>query len=243
MQQIATRIAAIREQIAASARSAGRRPEEITLVAVSKTHSPDIVRAAVAAGADQLGENRVQEATPKIAALAGVSPRPRWHLIGHLQRNKARAAAELFDMIQSVDSLRLAETLDRHAAELGRRLPVLLQVNVSGEASKEGFALAGGITNQPAYAALLAELEQVTAMTSIEVRGLMTIAPLAESPAQARPTFRLLRELRDDLARRIPQARWDDLSMGMSDDFEAAIAEGATIVRVGRAIFGDRPSL
>jgi pyridoxal phosphate enzyme (YggS family) len=240
MEHIAARIAEIRERIAAAARSAGRRPEEITLVAVSKTHGPDLARAAIAAGAADLGENRVQEAAPKIAALADALPRPRWHLIGHLQRNKARAAAELFDMVQSVDSLRLAEALDRHAAELGRRLPVLLQVNVSGEESKDGLALAGGIASRAAYARLTADLERIVALPQLEVRGLMTIAPLAGDPAAARPTFRLLRELRDDLARRLPQARWDELSMGMTDDFEAAIAEGATIVRVGRAIFGAR---
>ncbi len=240
MEDIPTRVAQIRERIAAAARRAGRRPEEITLVAVSKTHGPDVAYAACAAGVADLGENRVQEAAPKIAALAHAHPRPRWHLIGHLQRNKARAAAELFDIVQSVDSLRLAEILDRHAAEIGRRLPILLQVNVSGEVSKEGFALAGGIANRAAYDLLYAEVERVVALPQLEVRGLMTIAPITGDPDAARPTFRLLRELRDDLARRLPQTRWDDLSMGMSDDFEAAIAEGATIVRVGRAIFGSR---
>ncbi len=240
MNDIAARIAQIRERIAAAARSAGRRPEEVSLVAVSKTHGPDMARAAVVAGVGHLGENRVQEAAPKIAALADLTPRPRWHLIGHLQRNKARAAAELFDMIQSVDSLRLAEALGRHAAELGRRLPVLLQVNVSGEASKEGFALAGGVANRLAYATLRADIERVATLPGIAIHGLMTIAPITGSPDQARPTFCLLRELRDDLARHIPEVRWDDLSMGMTDDFEAAIAEGATIVRVGRAIFGER---
>jgi PLP dependent protein len=240
MEQIAARIAQIRDRIAAAARRAARQPAEITLVAVSKTHGPDLVRAALAAGADAFGENRVQEAGPKIAALADLSPRPRWHLIGHLQRNKARLAAEIFDLVESVDSLRLAEALDRHADELGRRLPILLQVNVSGEASKEGFALAGGVANRAAYDQLCADLERVVALPQLEVRGLMTIAPISASPEAARSTFRLLRELRDDLARRLPQARWDDLSMGMSDDFEVAISEGATIVRVGRAIFGER---
>lgn len=241
MEHIPAQIAQIHERIAASARRAGRRPEEITLVAVSKTHGPDVIRAALAAGITDLGENRVQEAAPKIAALATCHPRPRWHLIGHLQRNKARTAAELFDIVQSVDSLRLAEILDRHAAEIGRRLPILLQVNVSGEVSKEGFALAGGIANRAAYDLLYTDLERIVAMPQLEVRGLMTIAPMMDDPEAARPIFRMLRELRDDLAHRLPHTCWDDLSMGMSNDFEGAIAEGATIVRVGRAIFGARP--
>lgn len=240
MEDIATRIAYVQERIAAAAYHVGRQPSEIKLVAVSKTYGPALARAAVAAGAPILGENRVQEAAPKIAALADLSPHPSWHLIGHLQRNKARVAVELFDLIHTVDSLRLAEVLDRHATVRDRRLPILLQVNVSGEISKEGFALAGGIANHVGYTQLYADLEQIVALPQLEVRGLMTIAPISEHPEGARSTFRLLRELRDNLSRRLPQACWDDLSMGMSDDFEVAISEGATIVRVGRAIFGER---
>jgi PLP dependent protein len=241
MSTIAENIALVRARIHAAAAQAGRDPATITLVAVTKTHPPDRVAAAVAAGATDLGENRVQEAAAKIAALTELRPAPRWHLIGHLQRNKARLAAELFDLVHSVDSLRLAEALANHVPA-GRRLPILLQVNVSGEASKEGFALAGGPTNQPALSALLPAVERILALPALEVRGLMTVAPLVDDPEQARPSFHALRELRDELAERFPQANWAELSMGMTDDFAAAIAEGATIVRVGRAIFGARPA-
>jgi len=235
---IATNVAVVQARIAAAARRAGRDPAEITLVAVTKTHPPELVAEAVAAGARALGENRVQEAASKIEALRELRSELRWHLIGHLQRNKAKVAAELFDLVHSVDSLRLAEALARQVAP-GRRLPILLQINVSGEASKEGFALPGGATSA-ALLALLPELEQLVALPQLEVRGLMTVAPMVADPEQARPVFKALRELRDELARRLPTARWDELSMGMTDDFEVAISEGATIVRVGRAIFGAR---
>ncbi|NWF80693.1 MAG: YggS family pyridoxal phosphate-dependent enzyme [Chloroflexi bacterium] len=237
---IANRLQAVHARIAQAALRAGRDPATITLVAVTKTHAPALIAEAIAAGVHDLGENRVQEAAAKIAVLAAAHPGLRWHLIGHLQRNKARLAAELFAMIHSVDSLRLAEALSRHVDVGAGRLPILLQVNVSGEASKEGFDLPGGVANQADLAALLPEVERILALPGLEVRGLMTIAPIVADQAQARPVFRALRELRDELARRFPQANWAELSMGMTDDFEAAIAEGATIVRVGRAIFGER---
>ncbi len=237
---IAENIARVREQIASAARAAGRGPASVTLVAVSKTHPPELVAAAIAAGAGDLGENRVQEAVDKIAALAEFRAQVRWHLIGHLQRNKAGPVAEHFDLVHSVDSLRLAEALDRRAAAFGRRLPILLQFNVSGEASKEGFNLPRGRANPAGLAALLPELAQIIALPALEVRGLMTIAPIVEQPDAARPIFSALRELRDELAQHFPATAWHELSMGMTDDFAAAIAEGATIVRVGRAIFGAR---
>ena len=236
---ISDRIGIVRERIEQAATLAGRDPASITLVAVTKTYPPELVAAAIAAGASDLGENRVQEAAFKIAALQQIQPAARWHLIGHLQRNKARLASELFDLIHSVDSLRLADALSRHMPT-GRRMPILLQFNVSGEESKEGFNLPGGITNQAAFEAILPEIEQILALPNLEVRGLMTVAPIVAEPDQARPTFRALRELRDELARLFPQAAWRDLSMGMTDDMTAAIAEGSTIVRVGRAIFGPR---
>lgn len=239
-QQIADNLARVRERIAAAARRSGRTSEAITLVAVTKTHGPEIVRLAQAAGITDCGENRVQEAEPKIAALRDLPLR--WHLIGHLQRNKARRAVALFDMLHSVDSLRLAQTLDRLVAEQSapRRLPVLLQINVSGEASKEGFALPGGLDNRQALPAFYATLAQIITLPHLELRGLMTIAPYSDDPETTRPVFRALRLLRDDLARRFPQAAWDQLSMGMTNDFEVAIEEGATIVRIGRALFGER---
>jgi pyridoxal phosphate enzyme (YggS family) len=261
METLATRLAAVQERIAAAARRASRPASEITLVGVSKTHPPAAVRAGLAAGLTHFGENRVQEAEQKIAALADERARISWHLIGHLQRNKARKAAALFGVIQSVDSLRLAEALDRSqgsgisdrgsAVTAQARDPrplnpepllVLLQVNVSGEASKEGFALAGWEERPALLDAFLAEVAALLALPHLRVGGLMTIAPWGADPEQARPTFRSARRLRDTLAQRLPQADWSALSMGMTDDFAVAIEEGATIVRVGRAIFGERAS-
>ncbi len=238
--ELAERLAHVRERIERAALQSGRDPATITLVAVSKTHPPALIANALAAGVRDLGENRVQEAALKIPALAPLAAGVRWHLIGHLQRNKARSAATLFDLVHSLDSLRLAEALARQVTP-GQRLPVLLQFNLSGEASKEGFALPAGLANQAAFTALLPEIETILALPSLELRGLMTIAPIVADPAQARPIFAGLRLLRDELARRYPQAHWGELSMGMSDDFAVAISEGATIVRVGRAIFGQRP--
>jgi pyridoxal phosphate enzyme (YggS family) len=238
---IAAHIQAVRERIAAAARRAGRPPEEIRLVGVTKTHPPELVARALAAGLHDFGENRVQEAEPKIAALSGERQAITWHLIGHLQSNKARRAAALFDMIHSVDSLHLAEVLARGVGSSPTNpLSILLQVNVSGEASKEGFALAGWEQRPELLDGWLAELEQLLALPHLAVRGLMTIAPWGSEPDAARPTFRSARRLRDVLIQRFPTADWSILSMGMTDDFEAAIEEGATLVRVGRAIFGER---
>lgn len=245
-QQIADNVAAIQQRIAAAARRVGRAPEEITLIAVTKTHPATTIAHALTAGVTDCGENRVQEADQKIPLLHDTPAR--WHLIGHLQRNKARRAVALFDMIHSVDSFRLAETLDRLVAEqwaeqperVGQRLPILLQINVSGEQTKEGFALVGGLENRAALAELVQAATQIAALPQIEVQGLMTVAPYSEDPEDARPTFCALRQLRDELARQVPQASWQQLSMGMTGDFEVAIEEGATLVRVGRAIFGAR---
>lgn len=245
-QQIADNVTAVQQRIIAAARRAGRTPQEITLIAVTKTHPAALIADTLAAGVTDCGENRVQEAEQKISLLS--AGRPRWHLIGHLQRNKARRAVALFDMIHSVDSLKLAEMLDRQVSEhqaqqpeqAGRRLPVLLQINVSGEQTKEGFALPGGLGNRDALPAFFEAAAQIAALPQLDVQGLMTVAPYSDNPADARPTFRLLRELRDELARRVPGTSWQHLSMGMTGDFEVAIEEGATLVRVGRAIFGAR---
>jgi pyridoxal phosphate enzyme (YggS family) len=215
------------DRIAAAARRAGRDPAAVTLVAVSKTVAADRVRAAVAGGLDVLGENRVQEAATKIPDVAGAT----WHLLGPLQGNKARRAVELFDLLQAIDSVDLARRLDRLAEELrpGRPLPVLLQVNVAGDPAKAGFA-----DNEVG-----ATLPALLALPNLRVEGLMTIGRLVADAEAARPTFRALRQLSEDLRSREPRLGLA-LSMGMSDDFEVAVEEGATFVRVGRALFGER---
>lgn len=219
------RLAAVRARIAAAALRGGRDPAAVTLIGVTKGVSVVRAREAVAAGLTDLGENRVQEAVAKIAA---VGPGPRWHLIGHLQRNKAQVAAGAFAVIHTVDSDRLAAALDRAAGRAGRRLPVLLEVNVTGEPTKFGVA-------PQAAAALLAAVRACAHLVPV---GLMTMAPLVEDPEATRPVFRSLRRLRDALAREAGP-EFVELSMGMSQDFEVAVEEGATMVRIGRAIFGE----
>jgi PLP dependent protein len=227
---VGDRLVEVLGRIARAAEAAGRDPADIGLVAVSKTFPLHRVLEADASGQRCFGENRVQEAAEKIRAWPADRPRPEWHLIGHLQTNKARLAAELFDLVHSTDSVRVLEALSRHASALGRELPVLLEVHLSEEPTKSGFApeeLAGAI-------------EATADLPAIRVEGLMTIAPSSAPGEAARPYFRRLRELRDTLGERYPDLRLHHLSMGMSGDFEAAIAEGATLVRLGRAIFGER---
>lgn len=244
MSDTAHNVAAVNERIAAAAHRAGRDPTQVVLVAVTKTHPVNVIEQALAAGITHLGENRVQEAQAKIPALAAWQNRVHWHLIGHLQRNKARSAVPLFDLIHSLDSLRLAETLNRQVQEVvantSHRLPVLIQVNVSGEASKEGFELPGGWENQTRLPQFLSDVERILALPHLYIQGLMTIAPFDSEPEAARPVFRCLFHLRDRLARQFPQTNWQHLSMGMTNDFEVAVEEGATLVRIGRAIFGQR---
>jgi pyridoxal phosphate enzyme (YggS family) len=225
---LAANIAHVRSTIAHAARRAGRDPAEITLVAVSKTRPVELVEMAYNLKVTDFGENRVQEALPKIATFhpQGV----RWHMIGHLQSNKAGKVVGAFDSVQSVDSLALAQTLQRQAAKRAIRLPVLLEVNVAGEESKSGV--------QPDEVLSLAR--QIAELPALEVQGLMTVAPLVDDPEKVRPVFRSLRELRDLLRGELPECSWQHLSMGMTDDYSIAIEEGATIVRVGRAIFGER---
>jgi pyridoxal phosphate enzyme (YggS family) len=222
----------VQERIATAALRAGRRPEEIALMAVSKTFPPEIIREAYNAGQRLFGENRVQEFADKAGALSDL-PDAEWHMIGHLQTNKAAKASELFTAVDSVDSLRLAEKLNTAAQAAGKRLPVLLEINVGGEAAKSGAA--------PDSDELEQLLVAVPGLQALQVRGLMTIPPFTEDPQQARPYFRRLRELRDQIAaRHLPAVNLDVLSMGMSHDFEAAIEEGSTCVRLGTAIFGER---
>ena len=226
-ESIASRLRSVRDRIAAAAARVGRDPASITLVAACKTQPADAVRAALAAGVEVFGENRVQEAEEKIPRVGG----GRWHMIGRLQRNKARRAVELFELIHSVDSLRLAETLDRIGSEIGRPVPVLLEVNVGGEASKGGF--------EPA--AFAAALDWCAGARWLSVRGLMTVPPPVRDSELARPYFRRLVELAAAAREsRVPGPSFEQLSMGMSDDFEVAVEEGATMVRIGTALFGPR---
>ena len=213
----------VRERIAAAAKRTGRDPAAITLVGVTKTVAPEIIQQAVACGLSDLGENRVQEADAKQAAL-GRCTSVRWHLIGHLQSNKARRAVELFDTIQSVDSAELAMQLQRHAAGIDKVLPVFIQVNSAAEPTKHGVS--------PEALPLL--VEALSKASHLRLAGLMAIPPYTENPQEARPHFGRLRQLRDSLDAGLK------LSMGMSRDFEVAIEEGADCVRIGTAIFGAR---
>jgi pyridoxal phosphate enzyme (YggS family) len=222
----------VQERIAAAARRSGRRPDDIALMAVTKTFPPEIIREACAAGLRLFGENRVQEFADKADALRDLGAE--WHMIGHLQSNKAAKAAELFAAVDSVDSLRLAEKLNGAAQNAGKLLPILVEINVGGEAAKSGAA--------PGSAEMEQLLTAAPRLEALQFRGLMTIPPFTDDPQQARPYFRRLRELRDQLAsRRLPGVRLDVLSMGMSHDFEVAIEEGSTCVRLGTALFGERP--
>jgi pyridoxal phosphate enzyme (YggS family) len=229
---ISDSVAAVRERIAEAAQRAGRDASEISLMAVSKTQPAEYIREAYDAGVRLFGENRVQEFAGKAEALRDLAG-AEWRMIGHLQTNKAVKAAELFTGVDSVDSLRLAERLNVSARGLGKKLAVLIEINVGGEAAKSGIA---------AESEELQELlEGAAALEHLQVRGLMTVPPFTEDPQQARPYFRKLRELRDQIAARaLPGVRMQELSMGMSHDFEVAIAEGSTCVRVGTAIFGER---
>ena len=224
---IAEGLASVRAEIEAAARRAGRDPAEIKLIAVTKGFGPDMVAAALAAGVGDVGENRVQEAIGKMEAVHGLL---RWHLIGPLQTNKVRLLQGRFALFHALDRAELADVLARRLAAEGRRLPVLIEVNIGGEATKAGVA--------PEGAGELAR--NVVACPELDLRGLMTVAPPVQRPEAARPYFRALRGLRDslaaDLGRELPE-----LSMGMSGDYPVAVEEGATLVRVGRAIFGERP--
>jgi hypothetical protein len=237
MMHIEQNLAQVMGRISAAARRAGRDPAEVTLVAVAKTFPAEAVVEAHRAGVSVFGENRVQEALPKMDATAAILGQGNvsWHMVGHLQRNKAKSAVRAFDLIHSVDSVRLAKELEKRCAALmsEKRIPVLLEINVSGEATKYGL---------PAddQAQLDVVVRAILALPHLALQGLMTMAPIVAHPEEARPYFRLLRCLRDELARRFPAAGWRHLSMGMSDDFEVAIEEGATLVRIGRAIFGQQ---
>lgn len=223
---LAANLENIRQRIASACARAGRAPDSVTLLAVTKTHSPEVVAQAAALGLTLFGENKVQEAKAKIPLCPG---RLRWHMIGHLQSNKCRDAVELFEMIQSVDSLALAEEINKRAEQASKTIPVLLEVNIVGEASKFGYQ-----SEQ-----LLRDLKHLNALPRIEIHGLMTIPPYTPLPEKVRPVFRQLRELKTKCEQALG-APLPQLSMGMSGDFEVAIEEGSTIVRIGTALFGER---
>jgi PLP dependent protein len=230
---VAENIARIREQVQSAAKRAGRTASDVTLMAVSKTFPADSVREAHAAGIRVFGENRVQEFGGKVDALRDLMD-AEWHMIGHLQTNKAAKAAELFSAVDSVDSLRLARKLNEAAMQLGKTLPILIELNVGGEAAKTGMD-----PQSPELEELLSAASQ---LEHLDIRGLMTVPPFTDDPQQARPFFRKLRELRDQVAKRkLPGVSMDVLSMGMSHDFGIAIEEGSNCVRVGTGIFGKRP--
>jgi pyridoxal phosphate enzyme (YggS family) len=231
--ELAGRITAVQARIAAAATRAGRDPASVTLVAVSKTQPAPSVVAAYHSGLRHFGENRVEEATPKaqtVAALLGPDAPVSWHMVGHVQSRKAEGVLPWAGMLHSVESEKLAARLSRACAAAGVTLPVLIEVNVAGEASKYGVTR----TELPVLAA------QVVALPGLRLEGLMTIAPIAANPETVRPVFLALRALRDDLRRAQPGLPLPHLSMGMTDDFEVAIEEGATLVRIGRALFGER---
>jgi PLP dependent protein len=229
---VAENIAEVRGRIATAARRVNRDPDSIRLMAVTKTFPAEVIQQAYDAGARLFGENRVQEFSAKAAALRDLEG-AEWHLIGHLQSNKAAKAAEVFHAVDSVDSLRLAEKLNNAALNLDKQLPILIEINVGGEEAKSGI--------DPNSLELEELLKVAVRLDQLQFCGLMTIPPFTEDPQEARPFFRRLRELRDRIAGRdLPGINLDVLSMGMSHDFEVAIEEGATCVRLGSAIFGER---
>jgi pyridoxal phosphate enzyme (YggS family) len=247
----------VRRRIAEAAGRVGRDPAEISLVAVTKLFTVDHIQAAYELGVRHIGENRVGEAAEKVPIVnqwvEEHAPLPiTWHMVGHLQSRKAGDAVQLFDIIHSVDTLKLAKRLDRllssslprlggkEGGRKGQIMPILLEANVSGEEGKYGFALDRWQEDEEQRESFFNIVEEMLSLPQLEVQGLMTMAPIVANPEEARPYFRRLRRLCDALAERFPGEYWQHLSMGMTDDFEVAIEEGATIVRIGRAIFGER---
>jgi PLP dependent protein len=233
--RMATNLSAIHERIALAARRAGRSPNDVALMAVTKTFPPETILEAYQAGQQLFGENRVQEFAEKVGALSEISD-AEFHMIGHLQSNKAANAAEIFHAVDSLESVKLAERLNASAQKLGKTLDVLIEINVGGEAAKSGIAPDSS------------ELENIVTAApdwkNLRFRGLMTVPPFTDDPEGSRPFFRRMRELRDSIAaRKLPALGLDVLSMGMSHDFEVAIEEGSTCVRVGTAIFGERKNV
>lgn len=242
MADIERNLAQVRERIAEAALRSQRDPGEVTLVAVTKTFPAEEVLAAYELGVRHFGENRVREGIDKIAALRPYlsDPQPTWHMIGHIQSRKAKRVVEYYDYVHSVDRLKIARRLSRYAQEADLTLPVLLECNVSGEASKYGFALENWEEDEAQRDSFFSAVEEILGKPGLAVRGLMTMPPFVEDPEAVRPLFVSLRALRDTLQKRFPSGDWRHLSMGMTNDFEVAVEEGATMVRVGRGIFGPR---
>jgi pyridoxal phosphate enzyme (YggS family) len=224
--ELAQSLSHIRERISAACERAGRNPSEVSLLAVTKTHPPGVIRESIELGLTLFGENKVQEAKAKIPLCPA---RARWHMIGHLQSNKCRDAVDLFEMVEGVDSFHVAEELNKRAELAAKTLPILLEVNIVGEASKFGY--------KPDQ--LLEDFEKLNRFPRLQIHGLMTIPPWTPLPEKVRPVFQKLRELKEK-CQQILGAPLPHLSMGMSGDFEVAIEEGATIVRIGTALFGQR---
>jgi hypothetical protein len=229
------------ERLADAALRSGRNPADVLLVAVSKTHGPEQIAEAYAAGLRHFGENRVEEAGEKICAVRLLLPPDlTWHMVGHIQSRKSADVPPLFDWVHSVDRFKIARRLSVAAVEAGKTLDVLFEVNVSGEASKEGYDLSGWPEDQAGVSLFLDDVSAALALPGIRCQGLMAMAPYTDDPELVRPVFRRTRAVLDDLRDRFSGQPWAHLSMGMSGDFEAAVEEGATLVRIGTALFGPR---
>lgn len=243
-EMIAQNIVVVQAEIAAACQRAGRLADEVQLVGISKTHSPEMVLSALQAGLRHLGENRVEEAVPKIAEVLNRLPAdmalPTWHMVGHVQSRKAKSVMETFDVVHSVDDLKLARRLDMFAGEINVVREVLLEINISGEESKEGIAAQNWQNDTTQRQNLWSLVQEISQLSHIRLVGLMTMAPYYAEPEATRPVFAGLHGLQDALMNDFPQMAWRELSMGMTNDYPVAIEEGATMVRVGRAIFGER---
>jgi pyridoxal phosphate enzyme (YggS family) len=239
MNDITANIAEVRETIEAAAARANRSADEITLVAVSKTMPIEMIEAAMTAGLQDFGENRIEEAEAKILAFKGTALRPRWHMIGHIQSRKVKDIVPLFDIVHSVERFKIAQKLSEQAQVIGRTMPIFLEINISGEEAKDGFNAVDWQKKSEIKTALFEELQQVFALPALDFRGLMTMAPYYDEAEASRSVFADLAALREALQQEF-KLSLADLSMGMTNDYAVAIEEGATIVRIGRAIFGDR---
>jgi len=242
-EHVARNLTQVKDRIAEAALRAGRTPADVQLVAVSKTHPAEAVLAAWECGQRHFGENRPEEGKSKIPVVAQAleeGPKPIWHMIGTVQRRKANLVVAYFDRVHSIDRLSLAVKLNKVAAGAQRTLPALIECNVSGEASKSGYALSNWEHDTTLREKFFKEVTALLSLPHLQIEGLMTMAPITDDPETVRPVFASLRNLSNALKERFPDTAWPHLSMGMTDDFEIAVEEGATLVRIGRAIFGKR---